>query len=86
MTSILFCERRDEHERHVWTEEVPLIPGIPVSQAWQWVNHACPGRTQPLTTQYEVDRHAEKQDRSYADAWRYFETQGYDMSDVLTQY
>lgn len=37
-------------------------------------------------TQYDVDSHAEKQERSYADAWRYFEVNGYDMSDVLDQY
>lgn len=35
--------------------------------------------------QYEVDRHAEKQHVSYNDAWRYFESQGYDMSEVLPQ-
>lgn len=39
-----------------------------------------------LASQYEVDRHAEKQGVSYADAWRYFESQGYDMSTVWGQY
>lgn len=41
---------------------------------------------QAVATQYEVDRHAEKQNRSYADAWRYFERLGYDMSEVDPQY
>lgn len=40
----------------------------------------------PKATQYDVDSHAAKQERSYADAWRYFEANGYDMSDVLDQY
>lgn len=36
--------------------------------------------------QYSVDSHAEKQEVSYADAWRAFERWGYDMSDVWPQY
>ena len=37
-------------------------------------------------TQYSVDSHAEKQEVSYADAWRYFERLGYDMSEITDQY
>lgn len=40
-----------------------------------------------VATQYEVDRHAEKNcGGSYQDAWRYFEKDGYDMSAVDPQY
>ncbi|AWY04510.1 hypothetical protein SEA_GILDA_54 [Microbacterium phage Gilda] len=34
----------------------------------------------------EIARHAEKQSVSWADAWRYFERQGYDMSKASPQY
>lgn len=39
-----------------------------------------------VADQYSVDSHADKQGVSYADAWRYFERQGYDMSEVNGQY
>lgn len=43
--------------------------------------------TPPMVAQqWELERHAEKQGRSYADAWRYFESLGYDMSEVDPQY
>ncbi len=43
--------------------------------------------TPPMVAQqWELGRHAEKQNRSYADAWRYFESLGYDMSEVDPQY
>lgn len=38
-----------------------------------------------VINQYEVDRHAEKQEVPYNDAWRYFEAQGYEMSEVDPQ-
>jgi hypothetical protein len=40
----------------------------------------------PIASQQAVDRHAEKQGVSYADAWRYFQRLGYDMSEVFDQY
>lgn len=40
----------------------------------------------PVAEQWEVDRHARKQDITYAEAWRYFEREGYDMSEVNEQY
>lgn len=40
----------------------------------------------PKANQSAVDRHVEKQGVSYADAWRYFERMGYDMSEVEPQY
>jgi hypothetical protein len=45
-----------------------------------------PESDRPIANQSEVERHAEKQDCSYADAWRYFEREGYDMSEVAPQY
>ncbi len=39
-----------------------------------------------VANQEQVDSHAEKQQVSYAEAWRYFEREGYDMSEVLGQY
>lgn len=38
---------------------------------------------QPCATEYEVDRHAEKQGVSHSDAYSYFEDMGYNMSDVV---
>lgn len=40
----------------------------------------------PKAEQHEVDRHAEKQGVSYADAFRYFERRGYDMSGIDEKY
>lgn len=52
-----------------------------------WIDTtAVSGPAKPVITQYEVDRHAEKQGISYADAWRYFERMGGDLSQVDDQY
>lgn len=39
-----------------------------------------------VADQESVDSHAVKQGVGYADAWRYYERQGYDMSCVRDQY
>ncbi|UYL85348.1 hypothetical protein SEA_HAGER_55 [Microbacterium phage Hager] len=48
------------------------------------------GESAPDPTRYanddEIARHAEKQDCSWADAWRHFEREGYDMSKASPQY
>ena len=36
----------------------------------------------PIATEDMLERHAEKQDCSYADAWKVFRNDGYDMSQV----
>lgn len=48
--------------------------------------HQVDGQGHRYADQWEVDRHAEKQDCSYADAWRHFEINGYNMSQVDDQY
>ncbi|KQO98607.1 hypothetical protein [Leifsonia sp. Leaf264] len=37
---------------------------------------------QPVATWYDLDRHRQKQDCSYRDAYKYFRTNGYDMAAV----
>lgn len=40
------------------------------------------GRDIPLAVEGDLIRHAEKQGVSYSDAWSYFESRGYDMTDL----
>jgi hypothetical protein len=39
-----------------------------------------------FATHEEIQRHSEKQDCSWSDAWSHFEDQGYDMSQASGQY